>query len=211
MCRQTLTRRAAIAACGAFVVVTATPAGSALAQSRVAVSAIRVDVAPLRANAGDPTAAWVEQELPRELAEALSGRLAPKGAPLTVRIDSLTIGRTRTAELGTTTVAPRRSEALSGRASHVEILGFGDRCGNDRAIQSCPCFGGGAGARVLDCSRSLIRPVRSRFAPKPSNHSAARAGSHFRSSRSGSGCPFGVRALTLALFDPESQCASRSR
>ena len=89
MCRQTLTRRAAIAACGAFVLVTATPAGSALAQSRVAVGAIRVDVAPLRANAGDPTATW---ELPRELAEALSGRLTSKGAPLTVRIGSLTIG-----------------------------------------------------------------------------------------------------------------------
>src|ERR1700722_15270614 len=89
MCRQTLTRRAAIAACGAFVLVTATPAGSALAQSRVAVGAIRVDVAPLRANAGDPTATW---ELPRELAEALSGRLTSKGAPLTVRIGPLTIG-----------------------------------------------------------------------------------------------------------------------
>jgi hypothetical protein len=68
MCGQTLTRRAAIAACGAFVLVTATPAGSALAQSRVAVGATRVDVAPLRANAGDPMATWVEQELPRELA-----------------------------------------------------------------------------------------------------------------------------------------------
>jgi hypothetical protein len=89
MCRQTLTRWAAIAACDAFVLVTATPAGSALAQSRVAVGAIRVDVAPLRANAGDPTATW---ELPRELAEALSGRLTSKGAPLTVRIGSLTIG-----------------------------------------------------------------------------------------------------------------------
>jgi hypothetical protein len=65
---------------------------AALAQSRPVVGAIRVDVAPLRAAAGDPTATWVEQELPRQLAEALSGRLAPKGAALTVRIDSLTIG-----------------------------------------------------------------------------------------------------------------------
>jgi hypothetical protein len=46
----------------------------------------------LRANSGDPTPTWVEQELPRQLAEALSGRLTPKGATLTVRIDSLTIG-----------------------------------------------------------------------------------------------------------------------
>jgi hypothetical protein len=66
--------------------------GVALAQSRPVVGAIRVDVAPLRASAGDPTATWVEQELPRQLAEAMSGRLTPKGATLVVRIDSLTIG-----------------------------------------------------------------------------------------------------------------------
>jgi hypothetical protein len=92
MSGQTLTRRAAIAACGAFALVTAMPGGTALSQSRPAVGAIRVDVAPLRAASGDPTATWVEQELPRQLAEALSGRLTPKGAALTVRIDSLTIG-----------------------------------------------------------------------------------------------------------------------
>ena len=62
-------RRAAIAACGAFALQTAMR-GGALAQSRPAVGAIRVDVAPLRATAGDPTATWVEQELPRQLAEA---------------------------------------------------------------------------------------------------------------------------------------------
>src|ERR1700730_18283489 len=83
---QTFTRPAAIG------LVTAMPVGTALAQSRVAVGAIRVDVAPLRANAGDPTATWVEQELPGQLAEALSGRLTPKGATLVVRIDTLTLG-----------------------------------------------------------------------------------------------------------------------
>jgi hypothetical protein len=46
----------------------------------------------LRASAGDPTATWVEQELPRQLAQALSGRLSPKGAALMVRVDSLTLG-----------------------------------------------------------------------------------------------------------------------
>jgi hypothetical protein len=92
MSGQTWTRRAAIAACGAFALVTAMPGGNALAQSRVAVGAIRVDVAPLRANAGDPTATWVEQELPRQLAQAFSGRLTPEGATLLVRVDSLTLG-----------------------------------------------------------------------------------------------------------------------
>jgi hypothetical protein len=62
-------RRAAIAACGAFAVQTAMR-GGALAQSRLGVSAIRVDVAPLRASAGDPTATWVEEDLPRQLAQA---------------------------------------------------------------------------------------------------------------------------------------------
>ena len=92
MSGQTWTRRVTIAACGAFALVTAMPGRAALAQSPLAVGAIRVDVAPLRANAGDPTATWVEQELPHQLAAALSGRLTPKGAALTVRIDSLTIG-----------------------------------------------------------------------------------------------------------------------
>src|ERR1700733_12104745 len=92
MSGQTLTRRVAIAACGAFVLVTAMPGGAALAQSRPAVGAIRVDVAPLRANAGDPTAAWVGEELPRRIAQALSGRVTPKGATLIVRIDALTLG-----------------------------------------------------------------------------------------------------------------------
>ncbi len=85
-------RRAAIAACGVVTLLTMTRGAEALAQSQLAVGAIRVDVAPLRANAGDPTAGWVEQELPRQLAQALSGRLSPKGATLIVRVDSLTIG-----------------------------------------------------------------------------------------------------------------------
>ena len=91
MSGQAFTRRAAIVACGAVALVTM-GGGVALAQSRLAVGAIRVDVAPLRANAGDPTATWVEQELPRQLAEAMSGRLTAKGATLVVRIDTLTIG-----------------------------------------------------------------------------------------------------------------------
>ena len=88
MSGQTFTRRAVIVACAALAVA----GHAALAQSGQAVRNIRVDVAPLRANAGDPTATWVEQELPRQLAEAMSGRLTPKGATLVVRIDTLTIG-----------------------------------------------------------------------------------------------------------------------
>ncbi len=83
-------RRAAIAACGAVTLLTM--GRGAAAPASFAVGAIRVDVAPLRATAGDPTASWVEQELPRQLAQALSGRLTPKSATLNVRVDSLTLG-----------------------------------------------------------------------------------------------------------------------
>jgi predicted NBD/HSP70 family sugar kinase len=86
------TRRAAVAACGAFACVLTVAGQNALAQRGLAVRDIRVDVSPLRATAGDPTATWVEQELPRRLAQALAGRLTPRGATLLVRIDTLTLG-----------------------------------------------------------------------------------------------------------------------
>jgi hypothetical protein len=79
-------------AVGVFAIVAAIAAHSALGQSGLAFRDIRVDVSPLRANAGDPTAAWVQRELPIELAQALAGRTARNGAPLIVRIDYLTLG-----------------------------------------------------------------------------------------------------------------------
>jgi hypothetical protein len=82
--------KAMVASAGAIVAAIAVQ--SALAQPGLAFSDVRVDVSPLRANAGDPTAAWVQQELPAELAQALAGRLARNGAPLIVRIDYLTLG-----------------------------------------------------------------------------------------------------------------------
>ncbi len=85
-------RRAVIATFAALALAAAVAGQTALAQSGQAVRNIRVDVGPLRANAGDPTATWVEQELPRRLAQALAGRLTPKGGTLTVRIDYLTLG-----------------------------------------------------------------------------------------------------------------------
>jgi hypothetical protein len=84
--------RAAIAACGAFALIPTVAGRDALAQQQLAVRDIRVDVSPLRANAGDPTATWVEQELPRRLAQAFAGRSTPRGGTLVVRIDSLTLG-----------------------------------------------------------------------------------------------------------------------
>src|SRR5947199_903257 len=82
-------RAAALMIATAFV-----NAGSALAARRRAVTAggggIRVDVGPLRAHAGDPTATWVEWELPGALARSLAGRVPPGG--LTVRVEYLMLG-----------------------------------------------------------------------------------------------------------------------
>ena len=87
-----LTRRAAIAAFGALALLPTIAGQRALAQPGLTFRDIRVDVAPLRANGGDPTAAWVQRELPVQLAQALAGRMSRNGATLIVRIDYLTLG-----------------------------------------------------------------------------------------------------------------------
>ena len=85
-------RPAAIAAWSAFALLTTATRQDALAQSNAPIRTIQVDVAPLRANIGDPTAAWVERELTDRLAQALSGRMTARGGALLVRIDYVTLG-----------------------------------------------------------------------------------------------------------------------
>jgi hypothetical protein len=89
MCAFKMTRRAF---CGVFgSVVLACAAGRhALAVTRAA-SGIHVDVAPLRENSGDPTAAWVARVMPGALAQALAEAGRP-GAPVSVRIDYVILG-----------------------------------------------------------------------------------------------------------------------
>jgi hypothetical protein len=87
-----LLRRAAIATCGALPLLAAVAWQNAVAQSRPPVRAIQVDVAPLRANVGDPTASWVQQGLPAQLNQALAGRMTPLGGAMIVRIDYVTLG-----------------------------------------------------------------------------------------------------------------------
>jgi hypothetical protein len=65
---------------------------NALAQPGLSIRDIRVDVAPLRASAGDPTASWVQQELPDQLSKAMAGRMAAKGGTLVVQIDYVGFG-----------------------------------------------------------------------------------------------------------------------
>jgi hypothetical protein len=90
-----LTRRAALAALGAFALPSTIAVRNALAQPNVRFRDIVVDVSPLRASMGDPTAAWVQQELPGALAQALTAYMAPgdrHGATLVARIDNLYLG-----------------------------------------------------------------------------------------------------------------------
>ena len=90
-----MTRRAALAALGALALPPVVAVRSALAQPGLRIRAIKVDVSPLRASMGDPTAAWVQQALPGALAHALAPYMAPgdrNGATLVARIDYLYLG-----------------------------------------------------------------------------------------------------------------------
>jgi len=81
-----LTRRAAL---GALV---AAPVGAAFGQPDVRFRDIVVDV---RAPVGDPTVAWLQQELPGAIAQALGPDYAPgdrSGATLVARIDYVYLG-----------------------------------------------------------------------------------------------------------------------
>ncbi len=90
MSTPSLTRRVALAT-GAFVLVSLVASQGALARYAYrGDGGIRVDVAPLRENAGEPTASWVEQALPGQLAQSLAARGASPN--VSVRIDYLTLG-----------------------------------------------------------------------------------------------------------------------
>ena len=91
-----MTRRAAIGNLGAVALLSLGATRRAVADPAVRFRDIRVDVSPLRASAGDPTADWVEQELPRALAQALAAHLAPAqrdGATLVARIQDVNFGQ----------------------------------------------------------------------------------------------------------------------
>jgi hypothetical protein len=89
MVASAMTRRAALAALGA-VPLSVTFARGAAADNGLRFREIRVNVEPLRALAGDPTAAWMEQALVQALPQALGpylARGARYAAVLGVRID----------------------------------------------------------------------------------------------------------------------------
>jgi len=99
----------------------------ARAQSALTFRDIHVDVQPLRANAGEPTATWVQQDLSAQLAQALAGRMSREGAPLTIRIDYLTLG-------------PPTGEMLHASASLDNILGVAVINGHETPIRATTSF-----------------------------------------------------------------------
>jgi hypothetical protein len=107
----------------ALAIVSAIAAQSALAQPGLTFRNVQVDVAPLRANAGDPTAAWVQRELPIHLTQALAGRMARNGATLILRIDYLTLG-------------PNSGEMLHAGASIDNINGIAIIGGHETPIRA---------------------------------------------------------------------------
>jgi hypothetical protein len=90
MVASAMTRRGALVALGAFGLTLTGAASGARAQRGLRFRDIVVNVEPLRALTGDPTAAWMEQGLVQALPQALGPHLAPgdRNAPvLEVRID----------------------------------------------------------------------------------------------------------------------------
>jgi hypothetical protein len=78
--------------------------------------AIRVDVAPLAASAGEPTASWMAQALPGRLQSVFANRLTPgdRSAPtLVVRVDSLFLGESGNG-IGDATGADRARDNVQG-------------------------------------------------------------------------------------------------
>jgi hypothetical protein len=95
MVANAMTRRAAFAAVGVFALASIFAAPLASAEGRLRFREIRINVAPLRASAGDPTATWMDDELRRALPEVLGPYLAPgdrNAGVLEVRIDYVYLG-----------------------------------------------------------------------------------------------------------------------
>ena len=90
MPRSRLSRQAAYGALFAVSLAVVSTSHGALARARVSPPGVHVDVGPLRANAGDPTATWVAEYLPGQLAQGLARRGAR--ANVSVRIDYVTLG-----------------------------------------------------------------------------------------------------------------------
>jgi hypothetical protein len=90
-----VSRRAALLSLGGLSVFSVGSIRRARAENALRFRDIRIDVWPLRASAGDQTADWVEEDLPKDLARALAPYMAPaerNGATLLARIETIDLG-----------------------------------------------------------------------------------------------------------------------
>ena len=138
MVASAMTRRGALSALGAFGLTLTSGAFNARAQSGLRFSGIRVNVEPLRARFGDPTAAWMEQALAQALPQALGPHLAPgdRSAPvLEVRIDWIYLGPSNggTGPGGSSQDTVVGSFRVRGPQGQIE---FGNPVARDRVLLS---------------------------------------------------------------------------
>ena len=149
MVASAMTRRGALSALGAFGFTLTSGAFNARAQSGLRFGGIRVDVEPLRARFGDPTAAWMGQA---------SRKLCRRRWGLTSR---------------RATGAPRSSRSRSTGSISVQAMAVPDRGALRRTRSSeASSFGGreAGSSRKSPCarSRSIIRaPSTRRWSSKP--------------------------------------------
>ena len=125
MLKVQATRRAAIIFLGALALNPAVVPQDAFARRLAQPVGTRVDVTPLRENAGDPTATWVERELPEALVRSMAGRV-PNGG-LTVQIDYLTLGPNNGAAI-------HSNESWDNIRGVAIVSGKQFRCGLQQAI-----------------------------------------------------------------------------
>jgi hypothetical protein len=90
MSRFQLTRRTAIVGFSALFLAPAAARQAPRARGRP-LGGIRVDVVPLRENAGEPTASWVAQTLPPAIEQAFAA-VGRSGTSVAVRIDYVILG-----------------------------------------------------------------------------------------------------------------------
>ena len=125
MSRFDMPRRAALGALGALIVALGVFHG-ALARPA---GGIRVDVAPLMQNSGEPTADWVARELPAALAQA--GVVGP----ITVRVDYVILGpSTGTLPLGASPDQIIGEAVIGGVARPVRASTQYDRSAVDQPL-----------------------------------------------------------------------------
>ena len=142
-----MTRRASCGVFGAVVLAWATER-HALAVTRAA-GGIHVDVAPLRENSGDPTAAWVARVMPGARGSGSARRRGFRQDRLRHPGAELRRGRTSRLVPGPDDRGGGRGRRRPAAARRNLVLPVGGGRGNDRSIELRPSLSTLARVRLL--------------------------------------------------------------